>query len=338
MQQPVISVCIANFNGESVLGPCIDSILDQHCDVPVEIIVHDDASTDGSLALLQERYPQVQVIESDVNAGFCISNNRMVARARGDYVLLLNNDAALLPGALAALLAEAGSQLRPGILGLPQYDWETGALVDRGCRLDPFYNPIPNHDSAEARIAYVIGACLWIPREFWNELGGFPEWMESLAEDMYLCCLARFHARSVGVAGASGYRHRQGASFGGNRIGSAGLVSTTRRRKLSERNKTYVMFLFTPAPFLCGLLALHCASLIVEAAAMSLFGKNRRIAADVYGNALLSLWHNRRLLAAVRARIQRERAISRREYYGAFSALPHKITLLLRHGVPSVSS
>ena len=99
--RPVVSVCIANYNGEQLLADCIDSVLTQDCNVTIEIIVHDDASSDGSLTLLTDRYPQVQVLASDTNVGFCIANNRMVNVAEGEFVLLLNNDAALFPDAIA---------------------------------------------------------------------------------------------------------------------------------------------------------------------------------------------------------------------------------------------
>jgi GT2 family glycosyltransferase len=103
-KRTLCSICIANYNGEHVLADCLDSLFSQRGAPPFEVIVHDDASTDGSLQLLRESYPQVAVIESHVNVGFCISNNRMVERANGEYILLLNNDAALMPDALATLL------------------------------------------------------------------------------------------------------------------------------------------------------------------------------------------------------------------------------------------
>ena len=90
-------------------------------------------------------------------------------------------------------------------------------------------------------VAMVIGACLFLPRSLWADLGGFPEWLESIGEDLYLCCVARLRGRSVKVTGASGYRHRQGASFGGNRATAQGLQTTFRRRYLSERNKLRVI-------------------------------------------------------------------------------------------------
>ena len=107
---PVCSVCIANYNGAGLLPDCLESILAQQGDFNVEIIVHDDASTDNSLDLLRQRYPQVEVLASTENVGFSVGNNRMVAHARGEYVLLLNNDAELYPDALATLLDAARCQ------------------------------------------------------------------------------------------------------------------------------------------------------------------------------------------------------------------------------------
>ncbi len=61
----------------------------------MEILVHYDASTDGSVAHVRERYPDVTQIESDTKIGFCIANNPMMTRARGQFILLSNNDASL---------------------------------------------------------------------------------------------------------------------------------------------------------------------------------------------------------------------------------------------------
>ena len=134
------------------------------------------------------------MLASAGNVGFCISNNRMVAHARGEFVLLLNNDAALFADALATLLEAARAHITQGILTLPQYDWETGELVDRGCLLDPFYNPVPNMGPARRDVAYVIGACLWIPRALWTRSMASPNGSDSIAEDMDLCCRARLRA------------------------------------------------------------------------------------------------------------------------------------------------
>ncbi|HEY8907556.1 MAG TPA: glycosyltransferase, partial [Rhodoferax sp.] len=66
-QQPLVSVCIANYNGIAVIDDCLRSVLGQQGDIPVEILLHDDASTDGSVAHIRENYPNVVLIESEVN-------------------------------------------------------------------------------------------------------------------------------------------------------------------------------------------------------------------------------------------------------------------------------
>lgn len=333
---PVCSICIANYNGEELLRDCIDSILAQTLYLPVEILVHDDASTDASLDLLHAEYPQVQIIPSTQNVGFCIANNRMAAQARGQYLLLLNNDAALAPDALDTLLRHATAQHPQGILSLPQYDWLTGELVDRGCLLDPFYNPVPNLDARRTEVAMVIGACLWIPRTLWKELGGFPEWFESIAEDMYLCCRARLAGYPVEVTADSAYRHRQGKSFGGNRANAGRLSTTYRRRRLSERNKTFAMVVCTPAPWIWCLLPLHLTLLLIEGLILACMNRDRRIWSEIYGNVIANLLAQRGTLAKQRNAAQRSRPPTAPSYRRPFVAWPRKLQLLRAHGLPRV--
>lgn len=333
---PVCSVCIANYNGVAVLRDCIDSVLAQRGNIAVEIIVHDDASVDGSIAFLREHYPQVEILASAENVGFCVSNNRMVALARGEYVLLLNNDAALYPDALATLLDQARQMPQQGILTLPQHDWENGEVVDRGCLLDPFYNPVPNLDPRRHDVAYVIGACMFLQRTLWNELGGFPEWMGSIAEDMYLCCLARLRGLPVIAVDRSGYRHRQGATFGGNRVDAGKLSTTYRRRAFSERNKAAVMVVCTPTVLVWPLLALHVILLMLEGMLLTLLKHDYRIWREIYGAALRWIVREFRNLRARRRSVQRTRSTTLRSYCRAAVPTPRKLVLLLRHGVPSV--
>ena len=335
-ERPVVSVCIANYNGVGVLEDCLESVLSQDAGVPIEIIVHDDASSDGSVDWIQSRYPGVELLASESNVGFCIANNRMVAHARGEFVLLLNNDAALFRDAISVLLADAGGLSTAGVLSLPQFDWETGDLVDRGCLLDPFYNPVPNLDPGRADVAMVIGACLFLPRARWQVLGGFPETFGSLAEDVFLCCAARLHGMPVRVASRSGYLHRQGASFGGNRVDGGKLRSTYRRRALSERNKTAALCICTPGIVALPLLLLHVALLLGEGLVLALLKRDLRAWREIYANAVLQTVRQRGFLRAERQRMQRGRVITLRDYFRPFVLLPRKLVMLVRHGVPSL--
>lgn len=330
---PTVSICIANYNGEQILDACLDSVRVQSLDGSFEIIVHDDASTDASLEILSRR-PEIRVIQSEINVGFCEANNRMVAASRGEFVLLLNNDATLLPGALSAFVEESRRAPRPSILTLPQFDWSTGALVDRGCLLDLFMNPVPVEAEGHPNVAMTIGACMWVPRSLWDALGGFPAWLESIAEDMYLCCAARQRGYEVRCLPVSGYRHMQGQSFGGNRASEGKLVTTYRRRRLSERNKTFLLLLFTPGIWLLPLLALHIATLASEGLVLSAVRRDRRLFQEVYLTAILSVWRERRPLLAHRSRLQKMRTIDATHYYSAFTWRPRKFVLLSRYGVP----
>ncbi|RDS85292.1 glycosyltransferase family 2 protein [Dyella psychrodurans] len=335
-EAPDCSVCIANYNGVGMLADCVDSVLAQQGDIGIEIIVHDDASSDDSVALLRTNYPQIELLASRENVGFCVANNRMVAHARGDFVLLLNNDAALYPDALLTLIEAARLQSSAGIVTLPQYDWETGVLVDRGCLLDPFYNPVPNLDPRRRDVAMVIGACLWVARDVWNELGGFPEWLESIGEDMYLCCVARLRGRPVQVTGASGYRHRQGVSFGGNRVTTQGLQTTFRRRYLSERNKIRVMVVCTPTLLVIPQLMLHILLLIIEGITLTAVRRDARIWHEIYGRVGTSVLRGFSTLWAKRHQEQRLRVVSLHGFLRPFVWMHRKLGLLYRYGMPRI--
>jgi GT2 family glycosyltransferase len=335
-EKPVVSVCIANYQGEFLLTDCLDSVLQQEVDFDFEVIVHDDASTDGSVDLLADKYPQVEVLISSDNVGFCVANNRMVKHASGYFLLLLNNDAVLLKDALSTLLAAARTESNSGVLTLPQYDWFDGKLVDRGCRLDPFYNPVPNHDPTRSDVAMAIGACLWVPRQEWSRIGGFPEWLESIGEDLYLCCAARLAGLHVKAVSSSGYRHRQGHSFGGNRPQEGRLVTTLRRRALSERNKTFALFVMTPTVIVWPLLFLHLMVLSAEGATLALIRRDRILWRDVYGQVFAALWRFRGLLLRERKTRQMARQVSFASYVRGFTLVPRKLTMLMKFGIPDV--
>ena len=336
MSPPRVSVCVANYNGMAVLDACLESIRAQAGQVPLEVLVHDDASTDGSVAHIRTHHPDVKLLESRRNVGFCVANNRMAEQARGEYLLLLNNDAALFQDALSVLLAEAQRLETPAILSLPQYDATSGSLVDIGCRLDPFLNPVPNHDPNRREVGMVIGACLWIPKALWFELGGFPEWFGSIAEDMYLCCRARLAGYPVLALGRSGYRHWQGRSFGGNRVQKNQLATTFRRRALSERNKSCVMVICYPSLLLYGVFPIHWLLLFSEGIFLSLSKWDVQLWREIYWGSFVSVLRQWKRLWGLRRIVQAERKISSAKWLRVFTFFPQKLCLLLRHGLPEI--
>lgn len=330
-----ISVCIANYNGQRLIEECIESIFAQDCDVPIEIIVHDDASSDDSVKLLQSRYSgRITLIESQDNVGFCVANNRMAEIAQGDYLLLLNNDATLMPDALSTLLNHARELIAPAILTLPQYRYDNGALVDAGAFLDPCLNSVPNLNLSRIDVGMVIGACLWIPRHLWNELGGFPEWFGSIAEDLYLCCLARLAGHPVQSAPKSGFRHRIGHSLGGGKPIDGSLILSLTRRQQSERNKNFVMLVTYPLPLLLFIFPIHVLLLLIEGVALSCLKHDKKIFFAIYLSSLTSLWKYRSEIITTREKVTSNRRIGVLNYFKPHLHLHQKLILLFKYGVP----
>jgi GT2 family glycosyltransferase len=97
-----VSVVMLNWNGLVLLPGCLDSL--RHCGEPLELIVVDNGSTDGSLEYLRSQ-PDVVLIANATNTGYAPGNNAGIARARSEFVLLLNNDTRVAPGFLEPLLA-----------------------------------------------------------------------------------------------------------------------------------------------------------------------------------------------------------------------------------------
>src|SRR5262245_49746255 len=87
-----VSICIANWNCRDLLRDCLSSLLHQAQGVRLEIIVVDNASTDGAADMVMRHFPQVQLIRNRINRGFAAANNQAARRARGTHLLFLNND------------------------------------------------------------------------------------------------------------------------------------------------------------------------------------------------------------------------------------------------------
>lgn len=99
---PLVSVIVLNWNGRDVLTECLQALSVQTYP-HYEILVVDNGSTDGSAALVRERFPQVRVIALPENVGFGAGNNIGYRHAQGEYIALLNNDTCVAQQWLAAL-------------------------------------------------------------------------------------------------------------------------------------------------------------------------------------------------------------------------------------------
>lgn len=97
------SVVIPNWNGKHFLKTCLDALAAQTYPA-VEVIIADNASSDGSQALIREDYPDVKLVQLTTNTGFTGACNAGIRAATGDYVALLNNDTEVDPGWVAAVV------------------------------------------------------------------------------------------------------------------------------------------------------------------------------------------------------------------------------------------
>jgi len=98
-----ISIIIVNWNTRDLLKSCLESIYKTIRDISYEIIVVDNASRDGSIAMLQDNYSQVRLIQNEENRGFGAANNQAMRIMTGRYALLLNSDAVLAENAVREL-------------------------------------------------------------------------------------------------------------------------------------------------------------------------------------------------------------------------------------------
>ena len=115
MPDALVSVVIPNWNGKHFLTTCLDSLQTQSYS-PIEIIIVDNASTDGSQTFIREQYPEVRLIELDTNRGFTGACNAGIEVAQGELVALLNNDTEVDTNWVRALVDAFATDPKVGIV------------------------------------------------------------------------------------------------------------------------------------------------------------------------------------------------------------------------------
>lgn len=125
----ILSILIVSWNTRDLLAQCLTSIVAHPPDGGYEIIVVDNASTDGSAAMVRTRFPGIILFENTGNAGFAGANNQAIGCSRGRYLLLLNPDTVVEAGALAVLLDFMNTQTTAGAAG-PRLLNADGSLQD----------------------------------------------------------------------------------------------------------------------------------------------------------------------------------------------------------------
>ena len=177
--KPVISIVMVLFNRAELTLACLRSIAEQP-DKDIEVVIVDNASTDKTPQLL-DRLRGARIFRNPNNPHFLTAANQGAKECRGDYLLLLNNDAQLLPGALQRALQTIRSSPDIGAVGAKiilldgtlqeagSIVWKDGSCAGYGRGDDPF---APMY-SFRRDVDYCSGAFLMTPRKIWEELNGF---------------------------------------------------------------------------------------------------------------------------------------------------------------------
>lgn len=212
MAEPAdVSVIIVNWNACALLAGCLHALLIQE-GVTKQMIVVDNASTDGSVEMMHARFPEVTLLANARNRGFAVANNQGARLAAGRYLLLLNPDTEFPPAGLATLVhfADAhpdaavigprllnadGTQQRSAWRGFPSqgtaladalYLWKLPWLpISRASELTPNELRLPQP------VDHLLGACLLIRRAAWESIGPLDERFFLFLEETDWCRRAR---------------------------------------------------------------------------------------------------------------------------------------------------
>ncbi|MFA6204146.1 MAG: glycosyltransferase family 2 protein [Gallionella sp.] len=201
LPEVTLSILIVNYNGIAYLGPCFESI-HKHLTVPYEIIMVDNASQDDSVKYVTLNYPDVILIPSAVNLGFAAGNNLAARSAKGEYLLLLNNDT-LLQGDLNSVVSLLSFNSSIGALGCKMSGRENEYRYSAGYfpspirllsfstifnRSGPFLTGnFPGGDEIVYDVDWVEGSFILTRSDLWRSLTGMDENYFMYGEDIDFC-------------------------------------------------------------------------------------------------------------------------------------------------------
>ncbi|HSJ32648.1 MAG TPA: glycosyltransferase family 2 protein [Longimicrobiales bacterium] len=206
---PVLSVLIVAWNVRDLVLACLASIEADAGAPPLEVILVDNASSDGTVDAVVARYPHVRVLANAQNVGFPRANNQALAHARGRYVLYLNPDTEVDPGTLAACVRELEENPDIGLVGC-RLESPAGEVQYEGARntyrfrhlmfellylhmLFPHSRVFGHHRMGDwdhrgnRDVEAVNGAFMMVPRDLANRVGGLPEDLFMYHEDLSFC-------------------------------------------------------------------------------------------------------------------------------------------------------
>jgi GT2 family glycosyltransferase len=211
--RPTLSVLIVAWNSRAELGRTLPALLPELGDGD-ELIVVDNDSSDGTPEAVLELAPRARVLRTGRNLGFAAGCNAGAAAASGELLVILNPDAAPLPGFGAAIR-------RPWLQGRGWAAWQALVADAGGTRINSAGNPVhftgivwagghgrPLEEAPPtSEVVALSGACLAIPLHTWREVGGFPERFFLYHEDVDLSLRLRLRGGRLGIEPAAVVDH-----------------------------------------------------------------------------------------------------------------------------------
>jgi GT2 family glycosyltransferase len=231
---PRLAVVIVSFNVREHLAACLDSLTEHPPTTPHEIVVVDNASSDGTADMVRSRWPGVRLVVMAGNVGFAAANNegiRATASGNSEWVLLLNSDTIVPAGALDRLVARADAVEGVGVAGPRLVDGGGEPELSFGRMPGPFnearqkriwtayarrkpwaVREVQRRTSLEQFPDWVSGACLLVRRRDALAAGLLDERYFMYLEDADLCAAVRALGRRVMFTPAATITHLRGRS------------------------------------------------------------------------------------------------------------------------------
>ena len=227
---PRLSIIIVTYNSTAEIDACLGSLVQHPSSIDHEIVVVDNASTDGTAAAIRARWHGVRVIDAAANVGFARANNVGIRQTSGSLILLLNPDTSVPAGALDTLVAALDARPDVAVAGPRLVDADGRVELSFGRTLSPIAElrqkflvagsrrPGPVAAYVESithkpqEVDWVSGACLLVRRSDAEAVGLIDERFFMYAEDVDFCASIRARGRGVLFYPAAQIVHLRGRS------------------------------------------------------------------------------------------------------------------------------
>jgi len=217
------SIIIVSYNTADLIGGCLASVLANR-DCEKEIFVVDNASTDGSAAIIRREFPEVHLEANTENHGFAAANNQVVPACRGRFLFFLNPDTELPAGTLKRLADYMDKNPHIGLAGARMINPDGTDQESVSWRYPGEKYTADEVKGLPGRIACVLGAAMVARADVIRNVSGFDETFFLYGEDQDLCLRIRRAGFEIGYADTASVMHIGAQS-------ERGTVSAERWRK-----------------------------------------------------------------------------------------------------------